>query len=426
MSKRFRTSMMHQAGTDPALVIAGRVVNINLNNWTVDIAATFDRKRYFDIQISSPYLHYSAGEGLSIFPDIGAQCMVCVPGDSSPPFVLCFVMPHETVNSSSSDAPSGTRSHGNTPANPSDASFAGGRPVPKPGDIYLKGRDGNFVILHRGGVLQIGSSELAQRIYIPLSNIVTDMTGTYNHFNTGGAQSWGIQEGNPNSLPAQHLEVYRVFAGNQYADIKIAKGNPFSTMPDPDGGTFASSAGLGQGKNNEILFEIAVSPNGFVIPTGEASGPDVAKNSVLHFMFDQEGNTVSRIEGKFAMHVSQPVTLDFGDTFTVTSAKSMSFTAQNGIDIDGGDYVSIKGKVVLLGPGKQPVAGLGDATTSYIGPTPMPCVITLVTPAATASSSGPGTVTPGVPIMATIVIGSLAQALPIGGQISTAEYTVKS
>lgn len=418
--------MMHQAGADAALVVAGRVSNINFNNWTVDVTATFDRKRYFDIQISSPYLHYANGEGLSIFPDIGAQCMICVPGDSSPPFVLCFVMPHETVNSSSTDAPSGTRSHGNTPMNPTDASFSGGRPTPKPGDIYLRGRDGNFVILHRGGVLQIGASEVAQRIYIPLSNIVTDISGEYNHFNTGGAQTWGIQEGNPNNLPAQHLEVYRVFAGNQYADIKIAKGKPFSPMPDPDGGTMAQQAGLGQGGNNEIIFEIAVAPNGFVIPTGETSGPGVAKSSVLHFMFDQKGNAYCRMEGKFVMHVTQPVSLDFGDTFTVTSAKSMAFTAKNGIDIDGGEYTHIKGKVVLIGPGKQPIARLGDACTSYIGPTPMPCIITLISPAATASASGPGTVTPGVPIQATIIVGAPGAPLPIGGSIVTAEYTTKA
>jgi hypothetical protein len=419
--------MMHQAGSDPAQIVQGRVVNVNMTNWTVDVAATFDRKNYFDIQIGSPYLHYSAGEGLSIFPDVGAQCAICIPGDSSPPFVLCYLMPTETINTSSTAAPAGTNSHGDGGASstPTDASFAGGRPTPVPGDIYLQGRDGNFLILHRGGVLQIGASQVAQRIYIPLSNIVTDITGTYNHFNTGGAQTWGIQEG-VQTLPAQHLSVYRVFAGNQYADIKIAMGNPFSPMPDPDGGTMAQAAGLGQGNNNEIIFELAVAPNGFVVPTGEIASASIAKSSVLHFQFDQQGNTVARIEGKFSMHVTQPTTLDFGDNFTVTSANNISMTAQHGIDIDGGDYVNIKGKVVQIGPGQTPVALLGGAVTSYVGPTPMPCVITLVTPAVTASSTGPGTVTPGVPIMATITIGTIGQALPIGGSITTAEYVVKA
>jgi hypothetical protein len=425
MAKRFRTTQMHQAGTDPALIVQGRVVNVNLPNWTVDVAATFDRKRYFDIQVGTPYAHYSAGEGFSIVPDVGAQCMVCVPGDSAPPFVLCFVMPHETASTATTDAPSGSRSHGNTPANATDASYAAGRPLPQLGDMWIRGRDGNFIILHRGGVLSIGSTSLAQRMYIPLGNLVTDITGQYQHLNTGGAHTWTIQEGPAKThVPTQHLETYRVFGDSQYADIRITKGSVFNPMPEPDGGTALSQTGVGQGKNNEICYDVAVSPGGFDATTGDVANSGVSKASVFRFVFDQEGNTLTRIEGNFYMHVTGTCMLDLADDMTINGQKSLTITMKNGVTIDGGSMAALKGEVVLLGPGKTPVALLGGAVTSTIFN--QPCVITLITPAATTSSSGPGTVTPGVPIMATLTVGTIAKALPIGGSIATGSYTVKA
>jgi hypothetical protein len=50
MSSRFRTSFTQIAGTEAARIVQARVANINLKNWTVDVYAQFDRKRYFDIR----------------------------------------------------------------------------------------------------------------------------------------------------------------------------------------------------------------------------------------------------------------------------------------------------------------------------------------------------------------------------------------
>ena len=425
MTKRFRTTQMHQAGTDPSLVLQGRVVNVNLPNWTVDVVATFDRKRYFDIQIGVPYAHYSAGEGFSVTPDIGAQCMVCVPGDSAPPFVMCFVMPHETVDNSSTDAPSGTRSHGNTPANATDASYAAGRPLPQSGDIGITGRDGNFIILHRGGVLSIGSTSLAQRMYIPLGNLVTDVSGNYQHLNTGGSHTWSVQTGVAKThIPTQHLETYRVFADNQYADVRITKGNVFSPMPEPDGGTALAQTGVGQGSNNELVFDVAVAPNGFDAVTGDVANSGVSKTSVFRFVFDQQGNTLTRIEGKFYLHVTGTVTLDLSDDMNVTGQKSFTLTTQSGATINGGSFAAVKGSVVLLGPGKTPVALLGGAVTSTIQM--MQATITPIAPIPVTTPSGPGTIAPGVPILVTLTVGVPGSPLPIGGSIVTGSYTVKA
>ena len=402
---------MHSAGTDPPEIIQGRIINVNLVKWTVDIFSTFDRKRYLDIPVASPYLHFNNGEGLSIFPEVGAVCMLCVPGDSSGPFILCFVMPHEVVNGATDDAPIGTRSHG-TPQGASDASFAGNRPLPKPGDIYLKGRDGNFLILHRGGVLQVGSTELAQRIYIPLGNLVTDISENYAHHNSGGSITWGLQDGpSQDKIPTQYQHMFRVYANEKYADIKMAMGKVYAPLAEPEG----AIPGVGVGDDNPIVFEIAVAPQGFDAETGDPATPATVKNTVFHFVYDRKGNMFTRFAGDVALQMKKTLSLTVDGDITITGKKSFVLNATEGATINGGASTHIKGTIVRLGPGAIPVARMGDVVTSFI--TMMPCTIIPSLPL----------VAPGVPVPCIISIGAPPAGLPplgIGGTITTAEPTV--
>lgn len=191
-SPRFRTSFTNQSGSKPALFVEGRVVDVNMNNWTVDVYSSYDRMRFNDIQCASPYLHHYAGEGGSVMPDLNAKVMVCIPSDSSPPHVAYYIMAFENVDMAAPDAPQGTTSQPNADGTSSGASFAGGRPRAKQGDLTWRGRDGNFLILHRGGVVQIGSTELAQRIFIPLTNSMIDISDNYYHHTQGGTKYWGL------------------------------------------------------------------------------------------------------------------------------------------------------------------------------------------------------------------------------------------
>lgn len=365
MTTKFRTSFTQKEGHDAAKIIQGRIVNINLVKWTVDVAAQFDRHKYFNIQVSSPYLHHSNGEGISAFPEIGATCMVCVPSDSSPPFLLAFVMAHETVDDASPDAQSGTNSHGQQPANATDASFAGGRPKPKPGDIWMRTRDNNFVILHRGGVLQLGATELAQRIFIPLNNLVEDISGNYEHHNSNGSVVWGLQDGpSLEQFPSQFMQTFRVFATDKYADVKTAVGKVYNPVPEPDGGVALAQAGVAQGDDgkgsNPIIFEVTVSPKGFVAESGETASPSTVTNSVLKFTFDRTGNTLLRVEGNLYCQIKKKLTFKAQGDIEVSTEGNASMTAANGFDLDGGAYTHIKGKVVRLGQGIAPVARIQD------------------------------------------------------------------
>lgn len=401
MPSRFRTSFTQTEGHEPARIVQGRIMNVNLVKWTVDVAAQFDRKKYFNIQVGSPYLHHSNGEGIYVVPEIGCTAVVCIPSDSTPPFVLAFVMAHEAINSATPDAPQGTSSHSQPVPNATDSSFAGGRPTAQLGDIWLRTRDNNFIILHRGGVLQIGATELAQRIYMPLNNQIIDMSENYAHHNAGGAITWGLQDGpSLSTYPCQYQHTLRVFADDQYADIRISEGNVYTPMGDPDGGAAASAAGLG----TPIIYEVAVSPKGFIADSGELADPQgTVANSVLRFAFDRASNTLLRISGNVSMSFGGTLTVAVTGNVTMSTQGSASLTAVSGITADGGQFVALKGSVIRLKEGAIPVSRIGDQVLTPL--VSAPCMILFATPPV-----------PNVPAAATItgapLIGMITQGNP--------------
>ena len=350
--------------------------------------------------------------------------MGCVAGDSSPPFILAYVMPPETVSGVTPDAPNGTQSSGTTPTGTTNT-FAGGRPPCNPGDIWLRTRDNNFVILHRGGTLQIGATPLAQRIYIPLNNYITDISQNYEHHNSNGSMVWGIQQGAPEEyLSSSFTQTFRVFAGDQYADIRVTCGDVTSPLGDPDNGVAAEAAGLGKGDDgkgaNPIIYEIAVSPKGFIAESGapQDSQATVA-GSVLRFAFDRQGNTFLRAEGNVSLQLNQKLTIAVQSDISITTQGGFQLEATNGILLNGGDSTEIQGGVIRLNGGTYPIARQYDTVMTGCSPA-MPWYLTFTVPVV----AGPATIPAGVPLPCTL--GSSpnpAKPGPLAGQITNCAQT---
>lgn len=434
MAKRFRTTIHHRAGNDAAEIVHGRILNVNMVNWTVDVITQFDRKYYMDVQVSALYLHYNNGEGIYAMPEVGAVVMLCIPSDSSPPYVAGFVAPMQSANATGKlndpdqavtttqqgqqqanednvddqDAPAGTRSRGGKTTNPStDARFDAGRPMAKPGDIYLRTRDGNFITLHRGGVVEIGATEIAKRIYIPIGNKILDLSENYEHQSVGGSVSWGIQEGpsiqNP---PSQHMETFRLYANDKYADLRIAKGKIYNPVSEPAGSAGADAQST-LGFDPIIVYEVVLSVQGFKTVSGDLANASVTKQVSLKFFFDKKGNVFLRSEGSAFFQFAKKVKIVVGDSFEL-EANSISMTAKNGAVLDGGPSTEIKGEFVRLQGGNLPVARQGDAIQGGVGlgmPTGAPCIIKI--------TAAP--IQPGVPLAAFITIPTGVQGSIISG-----------
>lgn len=389
MAHAFRNSMTHKAGTDPTQTMQCKILNVNIVNWTVDVVTVFDKKRYFDIQVASPYLHFNAGEGIYVVPEVGALCHVCLPGDSSPPFIQGFVAPLEIrTETGSEEAPVGTRSRGDQVPHNTDASFAAGRHPAKPGDIIIKTRDGNFLILHRGGILQIGATEVAQRIYTPIGNRVVDFVENYEMQSVAGTLSWRVlEEVGKDETPCEWKQTFRLYAQDKYADIRVTKGKVQRPIGEHDGSDtlgVMQSMGIGEGADAPIVYEIAISPGGF-LSDGEAKDASTKNETVLRYVVDRkgnvffrsEGNVYASIHGKLRLRVKQTALFE-GDEDLTVKFDTIAVTGTEGLDLSG--------KLIRLNKGSNPVARQGDPVKvmpGMIGPL-------LITPV-------PNPATPGIP-----------------------------
>lgn len=145
-----------------------RVIDVNVDTYTVSVNTEFSRKPQIGISFAVPYTHPNNGEGIYFMPEVGSICWICFPSEGNRAFVLGWAGAQR------------------------EADFRAHRQELNPGDIYLGTRDENFMVLRRGGVVQIGATPLAQRIFIPVNNAIKDFCENYGLYTLGGELEWAI------------------------------------------------------------------------------------------------------------------------------------------------------------------------------------------------------------------------------------------
>lgn len=330
----------NKSGTTWARVETGVIANVNVRNLTVDWLSQYTGKQITDLQVMTPYLHYNNGEGFTCVPEVGAICCLCFPSDEDPPFIMGFLCGPEMEGADVSkfleeklkdpgvekpeDVKSGntTQAGGSTAVNgnPSDASFRGGRPVLNPGDMYWQGRDENFVVLRRGGVVQIGSTNICQRAYIPVLNYIRDFSENYELNTAAGTLSWTVQrqENDPSgNAPTEFALVTREFAQDKKASIKLSIGS-LDEAEKPPGG-------------DKTFIELVIAPQKIKADTGEVEG-----TPVYAIRLDKAGNSyimqakdrTEEIKGNLKMTITgnREVKITGNDSLTVTGSSKTQHT----------------------------------------------------------------------------------------------------
>jgi hypothetical protein len=395
----FRSSWTQPEGAVGAMVHEAQIVDINLVNWTVDVVTKFDQKRYLDIQVGSPYAHFNRGEGFYVVPDVGAKCQVCIPSDGPPPFVLCFIMPMETIDGASDDAPDGTDgSKGGVTQESTAASFAGGRKRGKPGDIGITNRDGSFFRMHRGGVVQIGASSLAQRLFIPLQNLVSDISQNYQHLNTGGSINWFVSQGeSETNPPTVSRHTYQLLANDEKATVRVAIGKVTDVFTEPDEETRSMLTALGVG-TEPVVCEVVIAPDAIEAKSGAYNG-DTRKASVLRYFFDKDGNTLFRTEANIVLRAKGKLQARIdGDVSLVSDgALNLEFGGVGRIQV--GEGLDISSTVLRLNAGTKPVATVGSLVQFTVA---APIPITVVV----AGVPSPGTILTGALMTGIVMTGN--------------------
>jgi hypothetical protein len=313
------------------------VTDVNRKTWTCTVQTTHSSKTHNNVQWGSPYHHFKGGEGFHYIPEVGARCYVAAPVDNTPPFVLCFISPPAVMSAENDDPARSTSEPGGSST---DVSYQGNRPDMNPGDMAMTTRDGNFIILRRGGRLQLGATPLAQRIMVPVRNFVHDYAENYELATPGGDVTWTIDR--PELDPAGKAPASWVFHLNEYSTDKNATVR-VRHLPLVDAGA------------KKTAWEVQVAPNNIDRSTGKVSSPTYT------MMLLTSGNFTEMIGADRTVEVKGNDNLTIGGSQTTKVTGDSKLTAK-GVSIEASATAVLAGKTTKLGDAGATEPGmLGNA-----------------------------------------------------------------
>ncbi len=350
------------SGFASVVIEEATVIDVNMKNYTVSVVTRHTAKRFDDIHIGSPYFHNDNGEGISVMPEVGAVCELCRGSDTTPPFIMCFIATPATLQSEDGTPARSTTEGGS----PTDVSYRGRRLSMIPGDILLAGRDENFVMLRRGGILQLGATDLAQRLYIPINNYIRDVCENYAMDTLGGNIKWSVerQENDPSGdAPVSYVFNLGEYAQDRKASVSVRH---FPTTSPAD---------------NRYAWEVVVAKDGIDRNTGE---------------FTSEKYTMSvAVDGTKMEMVGADYSLEVTGNHTVAVTGDYSCTAQGTATLEGGSKVTVKAAQVVT-DGATLLGGLGAVEGVPMG---QQLLVYLTALAAAVNGIAPGSVAPPTPAL---------------------------
>lgn len=326
-----------QSQTVAAKIESGRILDVDITTYTVSVTTEFTKKPVTGVKFATPYQHYVNGEGIYFMPEVGSLCWICFPSDHNRPFVIAW-------------GPADT--DGNARSKKKDLN---------PGDIYLGTRDENFLILRRGGVVQIGGGPLSQRIFLPIGNTIKDFCENYGLHTIGGDFVWSVEreETTTDGKRPTNLTISAREKANDEKHIAVLKIGSHDS-------------------DDKLTLSLII----------KASGADGA-DTVIDLQMTKEGNITWKVkkdvkwvvEGDYSFETKKNFKVKATDDIDLQS-KNVKIKGDSGVTIESGGSFEIKGapKVIIkskvdLGSGAIPVALATPLITwlsSHIHPTTAP------------------------------------------------------
>lgn len=269
-------------------VYRGRIIDVDGRRHTVKVLTDQDGRLYENVQVRSPLWHYE-GYGIGGLPEVNAICHIELASDDTPPMVVGFseLPTMQTPDEMEQDAGNPGEPQ---PDDEAQMSFSGAKPMALPGDMFIIGRDGNYLFVRRGGVVQLGASAFCQRMYLPVRNTIRDFAENYALSTVGGDLLLeSLREEDSDDASAGYR--MRVFANENLEDEK-------------------ASILLGMGKlGNDQLVRLLVSPTGIDRSTGDAT------SSLIDLIMKKDGsvdlttgNWVQKVNGDLNEEATGTVT----------------------------------------------------------------------------------------------------------------------
>lgn len=314
----------------PAFVERGRVVTVNIRDWTCDVTTEFTFKNKFDIPFQSPYCSQIQGEGINAMPEVGSVCWVCTPSEEGrESFIMGWTMVDE------------------------EGSYRGGRELLNPGDIHFSTRDKNFIYLRRGGIVQIGSTPVCQRVYLPIRNMIQDYAENYELHTPAGDLTWKVlrkeEDGNG------HQACIYTLAYKEFSD---------DPNENPIGVLKMGSHGEG---NDTILSLLTRDKGGGTTQTClEINKAGELTWTVQKLSINVKGDMELAVDGLFELATQGAIDISAVGALTA-SAASMSLSAGKATLSLGSGVAGLTGPLVNLGDALFPVVRASPDLVAWMG-----------------------------------------------------------
>jgi hypothetical protein len=289
-----------KSDTLPARIQRCRVVNVNTRDFTVDIRQEFQPyAAMFDIPFSTPYGHQENGEGIHFMPEPGAIAWVCQPSEEGrDAFVLAFTMINEK------------------------GSYRGGRQLLNPGDIHLSTRDGNYIFIRRGGVVQIGSTPICQTVYLPIKNTIQHFAENYEVHTPAGDLTWTV------------ARTEEQGDGHRGCTYTLAA-KEFSDDPNKDPVAVLKIGSHGDGNPTILTMQTRDKGGGKVQTTMEITKDGEIKWTMKKFTMVVQGDYSAKIKGSMQFDVTQ-------DAKIISKANAL-LQGSNAAILGGGVQIAVSG-----------------------------------------------------------------------------------
>jgi hypothetical protein len=281
------TNDMLETTLNPVRVEFGKIINVNFEKRTVDFRSEFSERFAYDIPWTSPYFDQIVGSGITFIPEPGmtALCMH-ISESKRKPVIIAFIGAPERKTDDD------------------EQSYLCGQQKGNPGDILINGRDGNFLAIKRGGIVQVGSNPICQTLYFPIRNIIQNIAENYEINSFAGDLSFEVLR-KEDSSEGQSKCIFEI-AVREFANDE----KPMVTL----------SIGALDNDNN------------FILECRDKGGG----NTKVTFTVKKSGEITWKTEEKLTINTKQDFALQSDAKISVKSKNDLEIKSETGkVTIDG-------------------------------------------------------------------------------------------
>lgn len=300
-------------GLGSVKVIRGLVRSVDPTKYTCVVIDESSGVPIEGVPVAPTYINTDGG-GIYWLPEENTPVWLLWPStDRSPVIISSAALPRQIEE-------------GNAAEDPND--FRMNRPVLNQGDLYFGTGDGNFITVRRGGVVEIGANQTAQRFFIPLQNLIRDFCENYELITTGG--SFEMKDRRVEGADLQRTPVELRLLLKEFA------------QDDP-----IIDIGLGRIKEEDDQ-KVVDGQTGAIVAR-------VIINNRFKFWIDRDGNIQQRVSGVQHRHSLKQVTDYYHQGHTVRvlgqavqkiGTRSVTVTQNDDLVVEGGRSIVVKRNLI--------------------------------------------------------------------------------